>query len=378
MDSMYRRIRMLMSMIMIGALAACSWVPGQRMVTPPTVAQTGGDYSTEQAQGKEVPITDINLNLIHQMKAQSTKEVSSETAHLFPTPGPYKIGPGDVLQITVWDHPELAAALGQPAPSPATTDAPSGFLVDETGNIQFPYAGSVHVAGQTVSQIQRTIVSRVSKVYKNPEITVRVASFRSGTVYVDGEVRLPGSFTITDIPMSLSQAIGRAGGFTANADQSSVDLVRGGTTYALSVPELIRTGHNPSELMLQNGDIVRVGARDESGVYMMGELNKPATVMPMRNGTLTLAEAISDAGSLDVNTANAKQLFVIRDLTGDNPQVYHLDATSPVSMVLANQFYLHPKDVVYVDNGPLVKFNRVLNLILPAINAAVTGAILTK
>jgi polysaccharide export outer membrane protein len=121
-----------------------------------------------------------------------------------------------------------------------------------------------------------------------------------------------------------------------------------------------------------------VGSREENGVYVMGEVNKPATIMPMRDGRLTLAEALSQAGSINPNTANAKQLFIIRDSTGDKPQIYHLDATSPVSMILANQFELQPKDVVYVDNGPLVKFNRVLELFLPAINAGLTAAIVTK
>lgn len=376
--NMNMRNRLWMLMLITAVLSACSMVPGQRMVTPPTVAQSGGEYSAEKAEGVPVPITDINLNLIHQMKASSAQQVSTETQSLFGKPGPYQIGPGDVLQITVWDHPELAAALGQPNASTATSDAIPGFLVDEQGNVQFPYAGTVHVAGMNVEQIRRTVVSRISKVYKSPEVTVRVASFRSGTVYVDGEVRLPGAFTMNDIPMTLTEAVGRAGGYTGNADQSQVELVRGDKTYPINVGEMIRTGHSPNEIVLKSGDLVRVSSRDEHGVYLMGEVNKPATIMPMRNGTLTLAEALSQAGSLNPNTAEAQQLFVIRDSTGDNPQIYHLDATSPVSMVLANQFYLQPKDVVYVDNGALVKFNRVLNLFLPAINAGLTAAIVTK
>jgi polysaccharide export outer membrane protein len=58
--------------------------------------------------------------------------------------------------------------------------------------------------------------------------------------------------------------------------------------------------------------------------------------------------------------------------------VYHLDARSPVSMLLANNFELQPHDVVYVDNNGLVRFSRVLNLLLPAINAGLTAAVLTK
>jgi polysaccharide biosynthesis/export protein len=100
--------------------------------------------------------------------------------------------------------------------------------------------------------------------------------------------------------------------------------------------------------------------------------------MLFRNGRLTLGEAISQAGSLNPRTSNAKQPFVIRDSPGSNPQVYHLDATSPVSIVPANQFELQSKDVVIADNGALVEFNRVPQLLLPAINASLTAAVLTK
>lgn len=361
------------------ALPACSIVPGQRMVTPPTLDEAGGEYSTEPTSRVKVPITDINLKLLRKMNEQSAhRPIPGPTQGLFGKPTGYRIGPGDVLQITVWDHPELAAALGQPAMSNRTDDAAPGFVVDEGGNVQFPYAGTVHVAGDSAEQIRRKIVSRISKVFKNPEVTVRVASFRAQDIYVDGEVGKPGAVQMTDIPMTLTEAIGRARGFTAAADQSRVTLVRGGNSYPISFSDLVKAGRNPSEIVLKPGDMVRIGSREENGVYVMGEVNKPATIMPMRNGRLSLADALSQAGSLNPGTSNAKQLFVIRDSTGSNPQIYHLDATSPVSMVLANQFELQPKDVVYVDNGALVKFNRVLNLFLPAINAGLTAAIVTK
>jgi polysaccharide biosynthesis/export protein len=361
----------------LSSLSACTIVPGQRMVTPPTVAETGGEYSKEPEKSVQVPITDINLSLIRQMNT-TNGALSPQLQSLFGTPGPYTIAPGDVLQITVWDHPELAAALGAPGGATRDADAGPGFPVDDAGNVQFPYAGTVHVAGDTVAQVQHKIVSRISKVYKSPEVTVRIASFRASQVYVDGEVGKPGTQQFNDIPMTLTQAIGRAGGFTGNADQGQVTIVRGGVSYSVNFNDVVKAGRNPNEILLKPGDMVRVGSRDESGVYLMGEVNKPATVMPMRNGKLTLAQAISEAGSINPNTANAKQLFVIRGSTGTNPQVFHLDATSPVSMVLANQFQLQAHDVVYLDNGTLVKFNRVLNLFLPAINAALTGALVNR
>jgi len=110
----------------------------------------------------------------------------------------------------------------------------------------------------------------------------------------------------------------------------------------------------------------------------MGEVNKPSTAYPLRNGALTLSEALAQAGSINSNSADAAQLFVIRSSGGANPEVFHLDARSPVSMILANEFQLQPKDVVYVDGSGLVRFSRVLSLLLPAINAGLTTAIVTK
>ncbi|NKJ49694.1 sugar ABC transporter substrate-binding protein [Burkholderia sp. SG-MS1] len=349
------------------------------MVTPAAIQDTGGEFSTEAAQQKQIPITDINLALLRKINAdQTSAALPSQTLGLFGKPPIYRVGAGDVLQIVVWDHPELAAALGQPNQSTRNADAIPGFLIDENGDIQFPYAGNMHVAGKDVSTIQRELHARLSKVYQKPEVTVRVASFRNSQVYLDGEVRTPGAQSLNDIPMSLTMAINQGGGFSANADRSRVELVRNGVIYPINVDDLIKRGRNPSQIYLQPGDLIRVAAREDSGVYVMGEVNKPATVLPLRNGSLTLSQAISDGGSFDSNTAAAQQVFVIRDSTSESPQIYHLDATSPVSMVLANQFELQPKDIVYVGQGGLVRFNRVLNLLLPAINAAVTGVVLTK
>ncbi|MFP3647760.1 polysaccharide biosynthesis/export family protein [Paraburkholderia sp. SIMBA_054] len=379
-----RYIRALAIAILGVVLSACSAVPGQRMIVPSSIDVSGGQYSGEPRQQITVPITDINLDEIQKLQDAAKGDLSQQVQTMLNTarsdPPGYAVGKGDVLQITVWDHPELVAALGQPNPSSRPSDAAPGFLVDDEGNVQFPYAGSVHVAGLTVKEIQARIASLIAKIYKDPQVTVRVASFRWAQIYIDGEVRAPGLQQINDIPMTLPEAIGRAGGFTPNADQSRVDLIRDDQTIRINIPDLIDAGRNPARIMLQRGDMLRVAARDENGIYVMGEVNRPATILPMRSGKLTLAEALSQAGSLNQNTAEANQLFVIRAPYGSagKPQIFHLDATSPVSMILANQFDLHPKDVVFVDNGALVKFNRVLNLLLPAINAGLTAAIVTK
>ncbi|WP_424070307.1 polysaccharide biosynthesis/export family protein [Paraburkholderia sp.] len=372
-----QRVRTLGLLTTFAMLAACSIVPGERMVQPPTLPVSNADDGTATG-AQQVPITDITLATVQQAQQSYVQGDANDLTPLFGDAGPYKLGAGDVLQITVWDHPELNAALGNPTASTRPSDAALGFIVDHDGNLQFPYVGTLHVAGDTVEQVQRKIYTNLSKLMVKPQVTVRVASFRSAQIYIDGEVRTPGSQSINDIPMTLTEAINRAGGFSPTADQSHVVIVRNDKTYYVNVAQMLHNNQNPSKIVLKNGDILRIEAREDYGVYLMGEVNKPGTVLPMRNGKLSLADAISQAGSINNGTADAKELYVIRGGPGLKPQVYHLDATSPVSMLLANQFELEPKDIVYLDAGGLVRFSRVLNLLLPLVNAGLTAAVVTK
>ncbi|PMS37168.1 sugar ABC transporter substrate-binding protein [Trinickia symbiotica] len=351
-----------------------------RMPDNPTLPLSSGNAQTSPVN-LPVTIEDITIDLIKELKAGRKDGESDLISSLIGPAHPYVLGPGDVLQITVWDHPELAAALGTMQQTNARPSDPAqGFVIDEKGNLQFPYAGTFHVAGLTVEQAQQRLLELLSMPgrFVKPQVTVRVESYRSNQVYVDGEVRTPGAVQINDVPMTVYEAINRAGGFTANADESQVKLVRDGMSYPLDLAGMIARGQNPAGIMLKKGDLLRVSTRADNGAYVLGEVNRPTTAVPTINGELTLGEAISQAGSINPASADAAQIFVIRGSLGGKPEVYHLNARSPVAMVLANQFTLRPKDIVYVDGNGLVRFNRFLSLLLPAIDAGLTGAILTK
>ncbi|WP_277042561.1 polysaccharide biosynthesis/export family protein [Caballeronia mineralivorans] len=371
--------RVALAMALAAMLSACALAPGQHMATPPTLPATTADNG-DVTSDMQIPVKQIDLALVREIRADQKNDTKVQSQlNLFAKPAGYKLGSGDVLQITVWDHPELAAAVGQPAQNTKTSDAAPGFVVNSEGNIQFPYIDKpIRAAGKRAEEVQREIYTELSKVFVKPQVTVRVASFRAAQVYVDGDVRAPGAQTINDIPMTLTEAVSRAGGFAPTADQSRVTITRNGTAYPVNVAQMMKQGKNPADIMLQPGDMLHVDARDDNTVYVMGEVMKPQAVSPLRDGTLTLGEALTQAGQINPETSDAKQLFVLRQATGDAPVIYHLDARSPVSMLLANQFDLQSKDVVYVDNSGLVRANRVLNLLLPAINAGLTGAIVTK
>jgi polysaccharide export outer membrane protein len=286
----------------------------------------------------------------------------------------YVIGKGDLLSILVWNYPELnIAAAGAQALSSSGVpvrgaQSPSAYVVDQDGQIQFPYVGVIKVAGLTERQARDLLAEKLLRSIKKPDITLRVQEFRSKKVYVDGEVRSPGNQAIEDVPMTLLEALTRAGGMLTTADQSSIVISRDGVLYPVNIPALVREGINPSDILLVNGDVVRVRNRDENKIFVMGEVVTPRA-LPMYNGRLTLTEALGEAGGLNQLSAAGRQVYVVRNANSQAPLVYNLDARSPVAMALAEGFLLRPRDVVFVDASGLARFNRILTLILP--NAAV-------
>ncbi|MDN7698531.1 polysaccharide biosynthesis/export family protein [Burkholderia semiarida] len=386
------------------ALSACALAPGMRMGDHPFVQELRATRAPDAAPGiaradapahpaddgaparadasparLPVPIVQIDPQLIQRQRAEKAAATAALSALDAPAASRYRIGPGDVLQITVWDHPELAAAQpGSPQTPPRAADPVAGFVVDDRGNLTFPYAGKLKVAGLSAADAQARVTQALARVYRDPQVTLRVASYRSQQVYIDGEVHAPGAQAVNDVPMTLADALARAGGFTPAADQSDVTLVRDGVPVRIDVAKMIREHRNPADIVLRGGDLLKIAARDDNGVYVMGEVNRPLRALPKRNGRLTLGDALLQAGSINSNTADAAQMFVIRGDARGTPTVFHLDARSPVAMVLANEFELEPNDTVYVDGNGLVRFSRVLALLLPSVNTGAAAALATK
>ena len=317
----------------------------------------------------------ITSDLIRLQRSQLASDTGQEVKRLFGTAKPYTIGPNDVLNVVVWDHPQLNLP---PATSGLATDAASissvgnGYNVNAEGAIQFPYVGRIKLSGLTEDQARDALAEKLGKFIKKPDITLRVQAYRSARVYVEGDVRSPGGFSINDVALTLPEAIARAGGFLATADRSSVSITRGGTTTLVDLPQLARLGLNPGQILLASGDIVLVVNRDESKVFVLGEVLRPSAVQ-MRNGRMTLNEALGESGGISQVSGDARQVFVLRN-GGGVAEVYHLDISNSSSYILTSSFDLKPRDVVFVDPSPLVRLNRVINLLIPGAALANSSA----
>jgi len=342
-----------------------------------------GETSAAGADMGNPVLKPITPQLVKMENALREKQVSQDISKLLGKPVPYKIDSGDVLSIVVWDHPELSdsattAAGMQPgtgadASTFTATAPPPGFIVDHQGEIQFPYAGNLKVAGLTQEQARSLLIGKLSKFIRQPRVTLRVQAFRSKRVYVDGEVRNAGLQAINDIPMSLMEALNRAGGVMPNGDQSQIVINRGGTDYQINLPQLVQRGVNPGSIMLADGDVVRVRSRDESKVFVSGEVVSPRA-LTMYNGRLTLNEALGESGGVNPLSGDGSQIYVIRK-SGQDQVVYQLDGRTAGAMAMAEGFELSPKDVVYVAATPLANWNRTISLILPSALSSAVGVL---
>ena len=354
-------------------LAACApgpWLDKTRL-------QDDLDAKTSTEVYPVQPITaDVIMKQVEKVTIEQASSLPSDTAAW-----DYHVGTDDILGVTVWDHPELSSTTPTSVPE-STTGAPplptsntvpsdnNGHRVGADGAIFFPTLGRVKVAGESIEQVRTQFVRLLSKNVRDPQVDVRVLAYRSQRVQMTGEVKNPGTMAITDVPLTLVDAIARAGGETPTADLSRLHLTRDGQTMTIDAQSILEHGRMKDNVLLKAGDVVNVPDRSDARVFVLGEVAKPQTVQIARAG-LTLADALASVNSIDPLSADPRQVYVIRG-AADNPQkptVFRLDMTQVDALLLQTQFALQPLDVVYVGTSSAVRFNRVLAQITPALSS---------
>ena len=277
----------------------------------------------------------------------------------------YRVGVGDVLNITIWDHLELNS-LNSGQGSPLAIDMP----VRADGSIFYPNIGDIIVTGRDVSDIQQDIKGRLAKYIPDPQVSVQITAFNSQQVVVSGEVAQPKTLPITNIPLTLVGAVTAAGGLGPNANGKEVRITRGGRTYYLNLEAYLRSGKSNSNPLLKGGDVVYISDLGKNVAYILGQIKKPGTVDLGQKG-LSLTDALSAQGGLETQRANAKGIFVFRTIVNsdgnDIVRVFQLDARTPISLALATSFSLRPQDVVYIVTDPAAKWNDTIVNLIPTV-----------
>jgi polysaccharide export outer membrane protein len=375
------------ALLLTAFLSACATAPGNYLDTS-TLKE---DAPSKPAESVQVHLIDGDL-VASQAQAADAADAQRPlppSRYADPAQYVYHVAPQDILGITVWDHPELttpngstmstgdnttqtfAGAVQQPYTTalPGQAD-PYGQTVGPDGSIYFPFVGRMQAGGKTVGDIRNELAARLVPYIRNPQVDVRVLSFRSQKVQVTGEVKTPGPLAISDVPLTLLDAITRTGGTTTVADIQRVRLTRNNKLYVLDANGVLDRGDTKQNVMLQAGDIVNIPDRVDSRVFVMGEVKAPQTVSMLR-GRLTIADALTQTTGILDTDANPRQIYVLRGMKDHptTPEVYRLDMTQPNAIMLSSKFQLQPLDVVYVGTALSTTFNRVIQQVLPAIQS---------
>lgn len=343
-------------------LQGCVWSPGQYLHRDDL--KTNG--SIEGTKVELIPITSAYL------KSHDSVNLTADTGNwqelLKYHPAAYRVGKADLLYITVWDHPELTAPSGAQQQIEA-----NGRLVRPDGTIFYPYVGTLTAEGKTLEEIRKVISTRLATFIDNPQVDVSVLRFGSQKVTLSGAFTKGDSIPLTTVPMTLVEALGQANVDTQTADLSGLTLVRDGKEYRLDADTLNRKDSKLYGVYLKDGDSIHLPYNDNRKVYVMGEVRSPLAAN-FKTTSLTLMDALGQAGGLNQETADADEVYVIRGPENFNSspaakaQVFHLSASSPTAFVLAQHFALQPQDVVFVGPAGITRWNRFVSQLLGSSN----------
>lgn len=388
----YGRVAVLMASV--ASAAGCSSLPN----SGPQDAIPGGAEvrasSTDDKVGFKYALIDVNKGVLPYVSSDGQSLDKTFGAGRAPAPE-IRVGVGDVLAVTIFE----SAAGGLFIPNDAGA-RPGNFVqlpnvtIDRGGLLSVPYAGMVPTLGRTLPQIQAEIERRLASRAIEPQVVVTLVSQHSNDVAVVGDVNTPNKFTVQPGGERVLDLIAKAGGLKKDPYNSSVTVQRGGTKATVAFNTLIS---KPREN-------IYVGANDT--IYVYGEsktyvaFGATGTNQKFNFGaeTLSLVEAVAQAGGLLDNRADPGQVYVYRlenrkalekmgiDVSKfegreEIPTIYRTNFRDPASYFAARDFLMRDKDVLYVSNASsveLIKFLTVVDAVTGQASASSSDVVTTR
>jgi len=227
------------------------------------------------------------------------RNVPSTSAPLdrVPVTPDYLIGPGDELLIRSWGQIDINYRA----------------IVDRNGSIYVPRVGAISVAGIRYDQLNETLKSAIGRVFKNFELSVTLGQLRSIQVFVVGQVRRPGVYTVSSLS-TLVNALFASGGPSSHGSMRNIQLKRQGRIVtSFDLYDLLIRGDKSKDSQLLPGDVIYVASVGHLA-ELSGSVNVPA-IFELKEHE-TLADALAAAGGL-TNTAAGGRAIVER-IGGDH------------------------------------------------------------
>ena len=347
-------VRYLIISILI-ILNACTTLPGINNLPSKKVDKNipENNYSIDDIGIEIIKINSLTENNFNILNASNVEELNfnvSKFKDIYNYRYEYILGPADIISINLTD----------------TDDLDNSYEIDPEGMIDLPFIGKIKIDRLTVDEAQNILKEVISDFYRNPDLQIKVDEYNSSKVYVVGAVRNQLTINLDQKPIKLIDAA-----IQANFNPNAADKVLGTKGFLRRDNEVFKINLNNTfasldekeNFYLKKDDVIFID-RNSDSIHVFGEVTKPGEYYPNKNYSLT--ELISTAG-LNQLTSNAKKVFVIREDFSSflKINVFQLDIRNPVNLVAGRKFLLKPKDIIFIPPTEIVKWNRVISLLLP-------------
>jgi polysaccharide export outer membrane protein len=367
----------LSGLALIFALSGCSSLPGWFSASGPSRAHVQERRDTGRIAG--IQLIDVNDEWARYLA--KTKRLgqfidafqSTETRN-------YLIGPGDIIEVSVWEAPPamlFGSVVLDPRAGETTTRVVTfpEQMVAPDGTITMPYCGRINVTGRTTQEIETDIVKRLTGKANQPQVLVRVIKNNTSLVTVVGEVSKSTLLPLTPKGERLLDALAAGGGVKQPINRVAIQLSRGSVTATMPLDLIIRDPRQ--NVPLQPGDVVAALFQPQS-FSVLGAAGKNEEISFEAQG-ISLAQALARSGGLNDSRADARGVFVFRfedakiidpkgqlpkSADGTVPVVYQIDLRDPASLFVTQNFPVQNRDVIYVANSPEAEFNKFLRLVV--------------
>jgi polysaccharide export outer membrane protein len=314
-----------------------------------------------QAPSAQPPPAQGGTNAINQINEALSLSATNSTGSTLD----YRIGPDDLLQITIYNIPEQEARA-----TPRTVM----LRVSQEGAIVVPLIGEVQVKGMTIADVQSQLAKRYSKYIRNPQVGVLVSEYRQ-RVSVMGAVQKPGVFELTG-PKTVMDGLALAGGITERAG-NQVHVYRQdekGNRQSIVIDLMTLANHNgvimddknsqAVNMALQAGDVVNV---PQTGMFFVdGAVGKPGSYALGRN--YTLSQALATAGGVNPELADYSAVSINRRSGPERMETITVDLNG-VMAGTKNDPQVRPDDVILV---PMSGFKYFVKRFIGTIVSGVT------
>lgn len=356
-------------------LSACSTSPAWIPSSGPSVSRV-----VEQKEvSSPIPVVEVSDEVAR--RALATLHVDSFAERLTTkAPVGYMVGAGDVLETSIWEAPPAAlfgVAMVDPRLGLATarqTTLPEQ-IVNMDGVISVPFAGLVSVAGKTPMQIEAEIARRLSGKANQPQVLVRVIRNASQNVTVVGEVTNSVRIPLTAKGERLLDAIAAAGGVRHPVGKMTIQMSRNGKVVAMPLESVIQ---DPKQNVYLQPDDVVTALFQPLSFTALGAAGKNEEVNFEAKG-ISLAQALGRMAGVRDMQADARGVFLFRfeeqsvlnsagrtlpqNPEGKVPVVYRVDLKDPRAFLVAQNFPMKNKDVLYVASAPGAELQKFLNVL---------------